>query len=135
PRGAALLIGRVQREQGAVRARMARELRARLRARGLAPLAGEGRTGRLLEACRSRGAEPLAPRVAGRWAVAVTPRQSLAAWSGKPGLAGTRPAPGVREEVLAGLAAWAESELGGLDRPQSSEECYVVEGVRLPAAG
>lgn len=135
PRGAALLIGRVQREQGAVRARMARELRARLLARGLAPLAGEGRTGRLLEACRSRGAEPLAPRVVGRWAVSAAPRDSLEAWAGKEGLAGTRPPPGVRDEVLAELGAWAQRELGGLDRPRASQERYVIEGVRLPAQG
>jgi SAM-dependent methyltransferase len=132
PPGAALLVGRVRREEGAVRSRMARELRTRLRARGLAPLAGEGRGRELLEACRRRGAEPLAPRVVGRWAVSATARESLASWSGKPGLAGTRPDRAAREEVLAGLAAWAEGELGGLDRPQVSEEAYVIEGVHLP---
>ena len=132
PRGAALLVGRVRREEGAVRSRMARELRARLRARDLPALAGERRTGRLLEACRRRGARPLQPRVVGRWPVTATARESLAAWSGKPGLAGTRPEPAAREEVLAGLAAWAERELGGLDRPQVSEESYVVEGAHLP---
>lgn len=134
PRGAVLLVGRVRREKGAVRSRMARELRARLQAQGFPALAGEGRGRELFEACRRRGAEPLAPRVAGRWTVSATARESLDSWSGKPGLAGTRPPPAVREEVLAGLAAWAERDLGGLDRPQESEESYVIEGVRLSGA-
>jgi ubiquinone/menaquinone biosynthesis C-methylase UbiE len=133
PRGATLLVGRIRREETAVRARMARELRARLRARGLPALGGDRRTGGLLEACRRRGAEPLAPRVAGRWPVSAAPRESLDTWAGKTGLAGTRPAPGVKEEVLAGLGAWAARELGDLDRPQVSEEAYVIEGVRLPS--
>jgi SAM-dependent methyltransferase len=133
PRGATLLVGRIRREETAVRARMARELRARLRERGLPALGGDRRTGGLLEACRRRGAEPLAPRLAGRWPVSAAPRESLDAWAGKTGLAGTRPAPGVKEEVLAGLAAWAARELGDLDRAQVSEEAYVIEGVRLPS--
>jgi hypothetical protein len=36
-----------------------------------------------------------------------------------------------KEEILRELERWAESELGSLDRPQTSEDRFILEGARF----
>ena len=69
--------------------------------------------------------------VVARWPVRHTARQSLGDWRSKEGLGGIVLPPGVQEEVLNGLEAWAVEAFGGLDAALETEDAYVLEGVRL----
>jgi ubiquinone/menaquinone biosynthesis C-methylase UbiE len=129
--GAACVLGWVERAPESVKARMSREMQRRLRERGFAPRTAGSR--RLMEACRARGAVELPRRVVRRWTVRQTPAASIAQWRSKPGIGGIVLPPGVQEEVLGELEAWARGELGGLSAGRESEEAFVLEGVRLPA--
>jgi hypothetical protein len=129
--GSACIAGWVERRPESVRARLAREMRWRLEARGFAARAAGGR--QLLAACRERGAVELPRRVVASWPALHSPRRSLRAWRAKPGLGGIVLPPGVQEEVLAELETWARATLGSLDAESESEESYVLEGVRWPA--
>lgn len=131
--GAACVLGWVERRPESVKARMAQEMRRRLRDRGFTPRSAGSR--RLLEACRERGARELARTAVVRWPVRHTPRGSLEPWASKVGLGGVVLPPGVQDEVLRELAAWAEETFGSLDAAHESEEAYVLDGVRLPDSG
>jgi SAM-dependent methyltransferase len=128
--GAACVVGRVQRPPESVKARLSREMRRRLRARGFAPRSAGGRG--LLEAALARGARELPRTVAASWPAVHSPRRALADWRSKEGLGGIVLPPGVQEEVLRELEEWAVAELGGLDAERAAEESYVLEGARLP---
>jgi ubiquinone/menaquinone biosynthesis C-methylase UbiE len=130
--GATLIVGRIARRPDSVRARMAREMNERLRHRGLEGRRGEQRDRRLIEACCRQGGQALPPVVVAAWQVASSPRQSLNLWRSIKGLAGLQVAEEVRDEVLTELEAWARDAFGGLDEVVSSEETYVLKGVRLP---
>jgi SAM-dependent methyltransferase len=131
-RGGACLLGWVEREPESIKARMSRRMQRLVRERGFAPRTAGSR--RFLEALRSRGAEELPRAAVARWPARHTPRQSLDSWRSKAGLGGIVLPPGVQEEVLSELEAWAVETFGGLDAERPSEETYVLEGVRLPPA-
>lgn len=128
--GGALVIGRVERQPESVKALLAREMRRRLRDLGFTPRDAGSR--RLLQALREEGARELERMEAVRWPARQTPREALDQWRGKEGLGGLVLPPGVQDEVLRGLEAWAQDTFGGLDLLQSTEEAYVLDGVRLP---
>lgn len=127
--GAALVLGWVEREPESVKARMSREMQRRLRERGFPARSAGSR--RVLSACREHGATDLPKTVVARWPVRHTARQSLGDWRSKEGLGGIVLPPGVQEEVLNGLEAWAVEAFGGLDAALETEDAYVLEGVRL----
>lgn len=129
PRGA-LVIGRVERQPESVKARLAREMRRRLRDLGFSPRDAGSR--RLLQALLDEGARDLERTEVMRWPARQTPREALDQWRGKEGLGGIVLPPGVQEEVLHGLEAWALETFGGLDLFQNTEEAYVLDSVRLP---
>ncbi|HSU82777.1 MAG TPA: hypothetical protein VLR69_10180, partial [Thermoanaerobaculia bacterium] len=89
--------------------------------------------GVLFDALRRHGARELPRKAVVRWPVRHSPREALARWRGKVGLGGVVLPPGVQDEVLDELEAWAVQVLGDLDARQESEEAYVLEGVRLSA--
>jgi ubiquinone/menaquinone biosynthesis C-methylase UbiE len=130
PDGATLIIGRVERSPRHVKARMATEMRGRLRRLGFAPR-GEGYDRRLIEACVQRGGVALEPVTAVTWTVAVSAQQSLDAWRSLSGLGGIDVPLGTRETVLRELGEWAGGVFGDLDRKFESEEAYVLRAVRL----
>ena len=130
---AAFLIGRVARDPNGVAARMRREMRRLLGDRVGAALRGEERSEHLIRAFLERGASPLPPTVAARWATTRNPRQSLESWRAKQGLAGIDPTPAVKLEVLSKLQQWAIETFGSLETMFESEEEYVLEGARLPS--
>ncbi|HYO16903.1 MAG TPA: class I SAM-dependent methyltransferase [Thermoanaerobaculia bacterium] len=130
--GGACVLGWVERATDSIKGRMSREMQRRLRERGFPARSAGSR--RFLDACRQRGAEPLEKTVVVRWPARHSPRQSLADWSSKAGLGGIVLPPGTQEEVLGELEDWAIETFGGLDVTLDSEEAYVLEGVRLPAA-
>lgn len=127
--GAACVLGWVERQPESVKARMSREMQRRLRERGFPARTAGSR--RVLSACRERGAKDLPKTVVARWPARHTARQSLGDWRSKEGLGGIVLPPGVQEEVLNGLEAWAVEAFGGLDAALETEDSYVLEGVRL----
>jgi ubiquinone/menaquinone biosynthesis C-methylase UbiE len=127
--GAACVLGWVERRPESVKARLSKEMQRRVRERGFPVRSAGGR--RFLEACRERGAEELPKTVVARWPARQAPRQSIANWRAKEGLAGTVLPPGVQEEILRELEAWAAETFGDLDTARESEEAYVLEGVAL----
>lgn len=128
--GGALVLGWVERPPENVKARMSRQMRQLLKARGFSPRTSGGR--HLLEAFRERGATELPRRAIVRWPVRPSPRESLERWRGKVGLGGSVLPAGIQEQVLGDLETWAAATFGDLDRKQDSDEAYVLEGVRLP---
>lgn len=129
--GAALILGRVEREPESVKARMAKEMNERLRARGFAGRRGERQNRKLFELCCGSGAVELEPMPVARWTTIARPRQSLDSWRSKEGLGGRRVPDAIKVEVLRDLEIWAEEEFGELDREFESEETYVLKSVRI----
>jgi len=133
PRGATLIIGRVDRPPESVRARMAREMNDGLRRHGYEGHRGEQRNRKLFESCRLRGGQVLEPVTVATWKVLASPRQSLDSWRGLKGLGGVPVPAETKERVLAELEAWAEEAFGVLDRQLESEELYVLRALRIQA--
>ena len=129
PAGAACVLGWVERQPESVKARLSHEMQRRVREHGFPVRAAGGR--RLLDACRQRGAAELPQTMVARWPVRHVPRQAIENWRSKPGLGGTVLPPGVQEEILGELEAWAAETFGDLDAGWKSEEAYVLEGVVL----
>lgn len=132
PAGAVLLIGRVQRSPGSIKAQMQQQMRRQLSALGGAARNGAETKDCLLQSCCDRGGQLLTPVTAARWSVQHSPRQSLENWQGKPGLGGVDDLPeATKQTVLANLREWAIATFGDLDQVSISEETYCLEGVRL----
>jgi ubiquinone/menaquinone biosynthesis C-methylase UbiE len=134
PDGAALIIGRVEREHESVRARMAREMNNRLRRHGYEGHRGEQRNRKLFESCRERGAQILEPVTVATWNVLASPRQSLDSWRCLRGLGGVVIPAETKEQILAELEDWAREAFGGLDEQFESEETYTLRPLRVPPA-
>lgn len=131
PTGATLVLGRLQRENRSLRARIRREMRHRLRQFGYGSDEGQQREREIMDACVRRGAAPLERRVVATWPVRHCAAQVLASWREKRGLAGLDVPADVKETVLSQLVVWARNVFGSLEAIQSAEETYVLEGVRL----
>ena len=128
--GATLIIGRVERSPDSLRARLAREMRDRLRRRGFAPRS-ERYERRLIEACVQRGGVALEPATVVTWSAAGSVQQSLDSWRSLSGLGGIEVPAGVRDIVLGDMKVWATGVFGDLERTVESEEAYVLKAVRL----
>lgn len=126
PSGATLIVGRVKRDPQSVRARMAREMNARLRERGYEGRGGEKQNRMLFEACQRRGAQILEPITVARWEVSASPRQSLESWRSLKSLGGLPVPAETRASILSELEGWAIETFGGLDGECESEETYVL---------
>ena len=130
---ATFTLGRVQRDEHAVRSVLRREMRAMLAARGFIPRDGERRQRRVLDAFRARGATPLGPVAVATWPDHRSAMNVLDAWRRKPGLGGCEPPDAAKAAILADLQQWGAARFGSLDAPDAAEETYVLEGVTLPA--
>ncbi len=133
-RGAMLVIGRVSRDSQAIKATMRREMLRLLGTSTRGSNTGENRSRLLIEALVERGAVALAPLEAARWTAAHSPADSLNSWRSKPGLGGTSVPEPLKSEILSKLEKWALKAFQDLDLRVQSEERFVLEGVRLPAA-
>jgi ubiquinone/menaquinone biosynthesis C-methylase UbiE len=131
PKGAMLIVGRVQRASPGLQTQLKQQLHSLLRQHGLQAREGEQHQQRLLACWCQRGAKAIAPLVAARWRVAGTPGEAIASWRNKPGLGGLDPPPRLKEAILAELAAWAEATFGDLERQVESEAAYVLDGAWL----
>lgn len=135
PDGAVVMLGRVQRQDNSVAARMQQALQRLLRQHGLQGRGGEQHQRHLLASYSQQGATVLAPVVVARWMVTRTPWQSLNAWYTKPGLGGIEPPPDVKRAILQALCSWAKRTFNDLHHEHTCEETYVLQGVRLRLTG
>jgi ubiquinone/menaquinone biosynthesis C-methylase UbiE len=131
PDGASLILGRVQRQEQSLRARLRQEMRDLLRRLGFAASEGQKKEREILDACLRRGAAPLERRVAARWPVEQSAAQVLASWREKSSLAGLDVPADVKENVFSQLAVWAKDAFGSLEAIHPAEEKYLLQGVRL----
>jgi ubiquinone/menaquinone biosynthesis C-methylase UbiE len=131
--GAALMLGRVLRQEQSLRARLRQEMRDRLRERGFAASEGQKKEREILDACFRFGATPLERRIVATWPVQQSAAQVLDSWREKSGLAGHDVPADVKENVLSQLAVWAKDVFGSFEANLCAEEKYVLEGVRLPS--
>jgi ubiquinone/menaquinone biosynthesis C-methylase UbiE len=131
PDGAIVILGRVQRQDNNVAAVMQREMQRLLRQHGLYSRGGGQHQRQLLAVYGQHGAMVLEPVVAAQWTVTRTPWQSIADWQTKPGLGGIDPPPDVKRAILYDLCRWATVTFGDMQREVTSEEAYVLQGVRL----
>jgi len=69
--------------------------------------------------------------VAARWMVTRTPWQSIAAWQAVPGLGGLVLPGHTKRAILDALCSWATATFGSMHQQSTSEEAYVLQGVRL----
>ncbi|HYO90382.1 MAG TPA: class I SAM-dependent methyltransferase, partial [Pyrinomonadaceae bacterium] len=134
PKGATLIIARVEREPDSMRARMAKEMHERLRRHGFEGRRAERHNPKLFDSFQRRGAAILQPITIARWKVSSSPRQSLDSWRSLTGLGGIPLAAEIQNEILAELEAWALEMFGGLDQRFESEETYVLRPLRVPPA-
>lgn len=130
--GAALLVGRVERQKESVKTRMRHQMQHLLRQKGFQGRLGEQKQRQLIELCCQRRAKVIEPLVVSCWTVASTPSQSLNSWQQKDGLGGIYLPTNIQQEILKDLQIWAEETFGGLDQQVESKEAYVLQGVYLP---
>jgi hypothetical protein len=121
----------VQRQADSVAAVMQREMQRLLHHHGVPGRAGGPYQRHLLAAYGQQGATVLAPVIVARWAVTWTPWQSIEAWCTKPGLGGLDLPASEKSTILQMLYRWATRTFGDLHREVTSEETYVLQGVRL----
>lgn len=134
PDGALLTIGRIQRPNESVKARMKQALHHLLNQRGFSAREGGKNQQKLIELCCQKGALAIAPTVVSQWTESRTPAQSLNNWQQKPGLGGIDLPVETKQEILEELQSWAQTTFGELHTPVESEAAYVLQGVHLPSA-
>ena len=131
--GCAVVVGRVQRARDSLRSMLRRQMKSLLAARGITGRSG-GEAARLLsEALAGSGAQAQEPRSVASWTVEEQPAQVLAAWRGKPGLAGVTLAADVQAAVLDELEAWARARFGDLEAPHAARNEYELSVIDIPA--
>jgi SAM-dependent methyltransferase len=131
-RVAIFLLGRVQREPECWRAELRREMRRLLAEHGVEGRSGEQNRQRLIARLERAGGEALPARVVASWRVRERPADALAGWRGQTGLAGTAVEPGVRQEVLERLEAWAMERWGELEISRDATDAYELVAIRIP---
>lgn len=131
--GAALVLGRVAKDEESWQTAMRRHLRKLLRERGLVSGEGRDREAALLDALESDGAVRFEPVTAAEWTMEKQPRDLLADWARKQRLGGLEPGDEVKTEVLDGMARWVEEQFPPGARAPEITARYVLKGVRLRA--
>ena len=130
--GSTLIIGRVQRSPDGMRSRLRREMRERVRNAGFHLAEGRDVDTQIFASLRARGAGGIDPVVAAAWPVSDSAGEIIESWATKKELAGVDLPAAAKSAILRGLEAWSEENFGSAGAIQSSEEKYVLEGVRLP---
>jgi SAM-dependent methyltransferase len=131
PRGAWLLIGRVERDADSPRHRVRRAMRDLLAREGILGRSSSRSTDRLVEECVLRGGKALPRRVVTTFAVRTSVRQTIEGFRGKPGLAGMIVDDAVKARILSELTRFTTETFGNIDTLVDSTEHYVLQGVTL----
>lgn len=133
PSGATLLTGKVKREKDSVKTLMRKKMRALLSDEGYTPRESERRREELFKRIVGRGGRPMAQLEAATWPTAHRPIDSINGWRGKASMGGVTPTRAVKESVLSKLTEWATATFGDLETALSTQETYIIEGVRSTA--
>ncbi len=131
--GFVLLAGRIRRADDAPKELARRKMRELLEAHGEAPRPAERRRRKLWDRAVELGGALISPVAAARWPVAATVGDAVAGWRAKDSLGGVTPPPAIRAAVLDELDRWTGT-LGAAGEI-TSEEIYIIEGVRFTAEG
>ena len=135
PRGSRLLIGRVVRDPTSPKQRARRAMRQLLSRDGIEGRSGKRSAAAIVEECLLRGGVHVPSRVVATWTARGSIRDSIEAWRGKPGLAGTDVAETAKERILGELSRFTSEAFGNIDTLVESTEQYVLEGATLIADG
>jgi len=133
PAGTTLVLGRIRRQEDSVRNALRREMRRLLKANGIDGRRGEEAPRQLFAALAVYGGVALPSRIAATWPVTERPAAALAAWRGKPGLAGVALDETAKRQILDRLERWALDKYGDLEAGHAAEESYELAAVRLPS--
>ena len=133
PAGIILVLGRIRRQEDSLRNELRREMRRLLAASGISGRRGEEATRQLNAALAAHGGTALPSRIAATWPVREKPAAALAAWRGKPGLAGVALDETAKHQILDRLECWALERYGNLEAGHDTEESYELTAIRLPS--
>jgi len=129
---AALIVGRVQRAEDSVAGRMRRYMHELLEQGGSSGTDAQRHERLIMAALCGGGAVAFEPRVVASWPVQTSAAAVLDSWREKPDLGGVAVSAPVKATVLTQLERWAKETLGSLETVHSSNERYMLAGVRLP---
>lgn len=127
PVGTVVLLGAVERQPGGLRTALRREMRRRLETRGFIGVSGRRARRRLGEILVARGARAVPPQSVAQWHRLDTPREAIASWRRKPGLAGRMIDDEVKQHLLDRLETWAAEHFRGLDTAHETIERFLLE--------
>jgi ubiquinone/menaquinone biosynthesis C-methylase UbiE len=131
PERTILIQGRLTISRDSPKTAARAKLRELLAAHGLRTRPAERLLRRVLERAVEQGGTLLPPYPVATWQRGYGAAEVLGDWSQKWSMGGITPPPEIKQEVMAQLAAWAEETYGDPTRPVTTEERYVLEGVRL----
>jgi ubiquinone/menaquinone biosynthesis C-methylase UbiE len=135
PDGAVLLQGRLERSPDSPKVRARTKLHELLATRGYTPRPAGRLLRRVLERAVAAGGTPLPPRTVAAWPVTVRPPEVLDDWREKWSMGGITPPADIAAAVLTELAEWAAEVYGDPAELVTTEERYVLEGVRVRPGG
>ena len=127
PPGGALVIARVERSPDGLHTAMKRRMNHLLRQAGHAPQDA----GNLLEGLKAEQLGPFGRVEVGHWTYPLTPRQMIAGWEDRHGLAGCEVPAVEKQALLTALETWALDRFGDLDAAQTCRATYVLTTMRL----
>ncbi|HLO88370.1 MAG TPA: methyltransferase domain-containing protein [Nostocaceae cyanobacterium] len=131
PDGAALILGRIQRQKHSVREQIRKQMQQQIKHHGLCGRQGEQNQRQLMALCCQRGGQEIEPVVVSQWKFTSTPQECIDNWRKKPGLAGINLPEKQKQLILDDLQIWAKSTFGRLDQQLESEEAYILQGINL----
>jgi len=130
--GGWLLLGSVLRDGDGVKERLRRRRLELLQQAGVGPLRGRERSRRVVAHCRAAGGASMGRRVVAEWSGVTTPAEVIAGWATLSRMGSVAVDPVRRQEILGELRDWARAELGDLDQPETYQERYAIDCIRLP---
>jgi len=131
PKGVTLLMGKVKRDDKAVKHLMREKMREFLEDEKLVARPADKIRNNLISNCNQLGATPIEPKIAARWTVTHRPIESINSWQKKDSMGGIFPPQKTKEKILRQLREWGEKEYGDLEKEITSTETYLLEGFRL----
>jgi ubiquinone/menaquinone biosynthesis C-methylase UbiE len=130
--GGALMLGRVLREHASIKERLRHRRQELLVEAGITPRQGEEGTRRVVALCVAAGGEFVSRRVVTEWNGETTAAAIIAGWDSLSRMGSMAVDPVTRARILDEIRAWAQIEIGDLDRSWPFRERYAIDIVRLP---
>lgn len=131
--GGVLVSGRVKRDNAGPKAQTRRKMHELLAERGVAPRQTDRLRKKVFEQAEALGGTRLEPLVAASWSVTTSAADSIEGWRNKASMGGVTPPAEVKQAVLNDLTQWAAATFGAADKQITTQDIYVLEGVRFGA--